>query len=390
VANLASLPQRNVECFSLLGGPLHKMGRRLGLVRGTNTVRLGLALGVGLWLIVVILDLLGGPTDQLFALTVVGGHARLLLVIPLFFMCETWVDPLMTGFIGAIASAGLVPPGARAALNAEVTRANRRADAWWPEAVWLSVAILLEVAGSSLGMYGTTGVYDPSRTRETLSTFMYFRVGVTLFRFLVFRWTWKLVLWYWFIWRVSRLDLRLIPGHPDRDGGLGGIEAVHERFSLLVAAYSILHCASLAESIAAGTLVVGATIYSWVAMVLLVDAVLFICPLLVFTDKLWASRTMGLARYQSLAARYATEFEARWADGTVPEGAPLLGTSDIQSMADLDHTVKDVKEMRWITVSPRMLTMMTVAGIGPFLPLLLFKYPVADLAQKFLSKLIGL
>ena len=138
-------------------------------------------------------------------------------------------------------------------------------------------------------------------------------------------------------------------------------------------------------------LVVGATISSWVAMALLVDAVLFICPLLVFTDKLWASRTAGLARYQSLAARYATEFEARWTDGTVHEGAPpLLGTSDIQSMADLDHTVKGVKEMRWITVGERMLTMMTVAGIGPFLPLLLLKYPIADLAQKFLSKLIGL
>jgi hypothetical protein len=46
--------------------------------------------------------------------------------------------------------------------------------------------------------------------------------------------------------------------------------------------------------------------------------------------------------------------------------------------------------MRWITVGPRMLTMMTVAGIGPFLPLLLLEYPIADLAQKFLSKLIGL
>jgi hypothetical protein len=390
VTDLASTPQRNVEPFSLLGGPLHKIGRRFGLVRGTNTVRLGLALGVGLWLIVVILGLLGGRMDQLFELSVVGGHARLLLVIPLFFMCESWADPLMTGFVGTIASAGIVPPGARSSLNAEVTRANRRANAWWPEAVWLSVAVLVEVAGSGLGMYGTSGVYDPSRTGETLSAFMYFRVGVTLFRFLVFRWTWKLVLWSWFIWRVSRLDLRLIPGHSDRDGGLGAIEAVHERFSLLVAAYSILHCASLAESIAAGTLVVGATISSWVAMVLLVDAVLFICPLLVFTDKLWASRTAGLARYQMLAARYATEFEARWTDGTVPEGAPLLGTSDIQSMADLDHTVKGVKEMRWITVGPRMLTMMTVAGIGPFLPLLLFKYPIADLAQRFLSKLIGL
>jgi hypothetical protein len=219
---------------------------------------------------------------------------------------------------------------------------------------------------------------------------MYFGVGVTLFRFLIFRWTWKLALWSWFLWRVSRLDLRLIPGHPDRDGGLGAIEGVHERFSLLVAAYSILQCASLAESISTGTLVAGAIVYPWVAMVLLVDVVLFLGPLLVFTDKLWASRTKAVGQYLSFAARYVTEFEAKWTDGTVPEGAPLLGTSDIQSMADLDHTVRGVKDMRWITIGPRMLTMMTVAGIGPFLPLLLFRYPIAELAQRFLSKLIGL
>jgi hypothetical protein len=46
--------------------------------------------------------------------------------------------------------------------------------------------------------------------------------------------------------------------------------------------------------------------------------------------------------------------------------------------------------MRWITVGPRLLTMMALAAIVPFSPLLLFQYPIADLAQKFLSKLIGL
>jgi len=72
------------EPFSLLGGPLHRMGRRIGLVRGTNTVRLGLALGVGLWLIVVTMAVLGGVTDRLFELSLVGRHVRLLLAIPLF------------------------------------------------------------------------------------------------------------------------------------------------------------------------------------------------------------------------------------------------------------------------------------------------------------------
>lgn len=43
-----------LESFSLLDGPLHELGRRLGLVRGeTNTVLLGLAMGWGLWLLIV-------------------------------------------------------------------------------------------------------------------------------------------------------------------------------------------------------------------------------------------------------------------------------------------------------------------------------------------------
>ena len=34
--------------FSLLGGLSTQLGRRLGLVRGTNTILLGLIIGVGL------------------------------------------------------------------------------------------------------------------------------------------------------------------------------------------------------------------------------------------------------------------------------------------------------------------------------------------------------
>ena len=91
------------EPFSLLGGPLHRIGRRLGLVRGTNTVGLGFALGVGSWLVVVALAVAAGVTDRLFPLSVVGGHARLLLAIPLFFMCECVEDIPVRGRQGGLA-----------------------------------------------------------------------------------------------------------------------------------------------------------------------------------------------------------------------------------------------------------------------------------------------
>jgi hypothetical protein len=183
--------------------------------------------------------------------------------------------------------------------------------------------------------------------------------------------------------------LRQLATAADRAGGLGPLEGVHERFTPLVAALSVLECASLAEAISTGTLPATA-VYPWLAMLLLVDGALFLGPLLVFTDKLWAGRMKGVGIYMGLAARYVTEFEAKWTGANVPGGEPLLGTPDLQSLADLANAVSVVKRMRWITAGPRLLTLLTLAAIAPLAPLLLFQYPIAELAQKFFLRLVGL
>jgi hypothetical protein len=374
------------EAFSVLGGPLHHAGRRLGLVRGeTNTIMLGLALGWAPWLLIVGLALIEGIADRMLSMALVAGHARLLLVIPLIFVSESWVAPRMAACVATIARYGVVPPDDRPALDAEVSRTRRWANWSWPEAACLVLAVLLDITGSRLQTYGESAAYDPAR--GSLSFLVYVHVGLLVFRFLLFRTAWKVALWGWFLWRVSRLNLKLIAGHPDRAGGLGSLEGVHERFTPLVAALSVLECATLAESISTGTLAVTA-VYPTLALLLLLDGVLFLGPLLVFTDKLWAGRTKGTGLYNGLAARYVREFEAKWLEGTSRDER-LLGTPDLQSLADLAHAVSVVKGMRWITIGPRLLTVMTVALVAPLTPLFLFRYPVTELAQKFFSRLVG-
>ena len=62
--------------FSLLGGPLHQPGCRLGLVRGrTNTVLLGLVLGILPWLVLWLLALINGIGDAWFSIRAIGGVA---------------------------------------------------------------------------------------------------------------------------------------------------------------------------------------------------------------------------------------------------------------------------------------------------------------------------
>ena len=68
--------------------------------------------------------------------------------------------------------------------------------------------------------------------------------------------------------------------------------------------------------------------------------------------------------------RIVAEFEAKWLRDDIPRDAPLLGSPDLQSLADLANAVSVVKGMRWVTIGPRLLTIMTLAAVVPLAPLL--------------------
>jgi hypothetical protein len=380
------------ERFSLVGGPLHRLGCRLGLVRmGTNSVALGLALGVSMWAVLVALTFIEGIRDQVFSLSLVGGHVRLLAVIPLFFLCEAWLDPRVATFVGTIARSGVVPKDVLPALESAIARIGRWKDSWLPEALCLLAAALWSSLGSGLLLPGATTAYDPSRfaTGVTMAGRWYWFVCLPLFRFLILRWIWRLALWSYFLWRVAQLEMHLVPTHPDGAAGLGYLEIVHAHFTPLIVALSAVEAASFAEEISSGTMTFAA-IYPALALILAVDAVLFLGPLFIFAPKLWACRVKGLSEYMEFAARYVSSFDRKWLGATTPPGEPLLGTPDLQSLADLSNSISVVRSMRWVPVSPRLLTDLAIAALVPIMPLLLLKYPVAELAEKFFARLSGL
>jgi hypothetical protein len=61
-------------------------------------------------------------------------------------------------------------------------------------------------------------------------------VSLSIFQFLLCRWYFRLFIWTRFLWQVSRIDLRLVPTHPDRVGGLGFLaDTVYAFIPLLIA-----------------------------------------------------------------------------------------------------------------------------------------------------------
>jgi hypothetical protein len=386
--------REDLQDFSLLGGPLYRLGCRLGLVRDrTNTTALGLVLGTALWIVLFALVLVEGLGHVFFSIEGIGAHVRLLVTIPLLFLCETLIDPRFAAFVHDIVRSRVVPAAVCPALQFEIARIVRWKDSWLPEAL-----LLVAAAAVAFGMRnqsfvdllsGLTGGSNPGLVSETTwSSRWYWAVCATLLDFLFLRWLWRLALWSFFLSRVSKLELRLVPIHPDRAGGLGFLELVHTEFTPLVLAMSAALSASLAKDIASARLTFDA-MYPGIVFMLLVDAVLFLGPLFIFSHKLWACRVKGVGDYSALSGRYVNEFERKWVGEDRAPGEPLLGSADIQSLADLSNSVSIVRDMRLVPVSPRMLTYLAIAALLPLLPLALFKYPITELLTKFVARVSG-
>jgi hypothetical protein len=376
------------------GGPLQKLGARLGLAKGgSGNFRLGLAIGLPVWVVLVVLALLHGLGLRILSLAVVGVHVRLLAVIPLFFACESFVAPRMAEFVRNIRSSGVVPEDEWPALASEVRRTGRWANSRLAEAFFLLLALAGPLFDSLIGLPGGTGSWTSllaqSGGKVTWVNGWYLFVCLPLFRFLLFRWVWRLGLWWHFLRRVSKLKLRLIPTNSDGAGGLGYLEVVQEHFAPLALAVSAVLSASFAEGISMGTMPFEG-LYRTIPLTFLLAAGLFIGPLFIFTRKLWDCRSTGLDEYMAMAARYVRAFDLKWIRDEQASGESQLGTSDMQSLADLTNSVNVVRNMRVIPGGRRLVAELAACVVLPMLPLLLLKFPIDEVAKVLFRSLVGL
>jgi hypothetical protein len=375
--------------FSLLGGPLHRLGLRTGLIRpGGNTVPMGLAIGGGLWVVLVGLALVDG--FDLTALTGIGAHARLLVAIPLLFLAQSILDPRLPEFVRGLERSAIVARADLPALQGEIARVTRWKEAWLPEALCLFVAVLMIWLAPILHIPGTTAGYlsEMHASEVTMTGWWYWTVCLTVFRFLMLHWLWRLALWYHCLWRLSRFPLKLIPAHPDGAAGLGYLEVVHMHFLPAVLMISVVLASSFAEDIATGRMALDSA-FAGFGLILLLDLALFVAPLCLFSGKLWAARVRGQSDYMQLAERYVSDFDGKWVHARQQNAEPLLGTPDIQSLADLSTAVGLVRDMRMVPVSFRLLMQIAVTAALPLLPLLLFKYPFTELLKQGFARLTG-
>jgi hypothetical protein len=206
-------------------------------------------------------------------------------------------------------------------------------------------------------------------------------------RLMFLRWGWRLVTWAGFLWRLSRLPLELRPTHPDLSGGLGYLAVVQSYFATATFAASAVGAAAYAEQMLhTGAPLAGITSTAIVTVV--VSVVLLVGPLLFFTPRLLDTKRRALDTHGLLAARYTREFDRKWIGGAGP-GEDLLGSADIQSLADLANSYEVVRRMRVTTFGLPLLMIFLVATVAPLLLLVPLAFPTEEILRRLLHLVLG-
>jgi hypothetical protein len=84
---------------------------------------------------------------------------------------------------------------------------------------------------------------------------------------------------------------------------------------------------------------------------------------------LFRTKHKGLVEYGTLAQRYVREFDCKWVRGRASDEA-LLGSADVQSLADLANGFEVISGMRLVAVDRRTVLALALAIVLPMVPLI--------------------
>ena len=124
-----------------------------------------------------------------------------------------------------------------------------------------------------------------------------------------------------------------------------------------------------------------------IALVVIFMLCVVLCPLLVFAPQLAQAKRTGSREYGVLAERYVREFDAKWVRGGAPVDEPLVGSADIQSLADLGNSYQVVRGMRIVPVRKEDVLRLVGATLAPIVPLALTMMSLEELLKKLIGVL---
>ncbi len=385
--NERAILQREPDFSLVLGGPLFRLFCRAHLSGSLLELphRRILMITTVAWLPLLILSSLEGHAVRgvtLPFLNDIETQIRFLIALPTLIAAELIVHIRLRPVVQTFVNRDIVIAKEMPQFHEAITSAIH-----WRDSIRLEFGLLIFVYAvgpwlwrSQIALDASTWYAMPEsgHLRLTPPGYWIAFVSIPIFQFILLRWYLRLFIWFRFLWQASRLNLNIIPTHPDRAGGLAFLGVASYAFAPILFAQG----AMLAGLIANRVLYAGESLLSFKMEAVGLIAVFMLAilgPLTVFTPMLSRAKRKGFADYGLLASRYVEEFDHKWVKRRGSLSNDLLGSADIQSLADLGHSYAVIGEMRAVPFGMRDMMLLAAATAAPLVPLGLIIFSLEEL-----------
>jgi hypothetical protein len=379
------------EDFSLaVGGPLYQLYLRTSLAQSNLELlrRRIILFPLICWVPLLLHSLVEGHAVagvHVPFLLDIETYARFLVALPLLLVAEVEVHRRMSTLIQQFKERDIIFNTDWDRFEAIVASTMRMRNSIVAEVVLLVLSVTVSNWVWSEHLVLKTQTWYALTAGENMhltgAGFWYAGVSLTILRFMLFRWYFRILLWYQFLWRVRRLPLHLNLFHPDRAAGLGFLSISLSAFAPILMAHTVFLAGFIGDRIVYDNARLSSFKLDVVGIVVLL-MFLLIAPLCFFIPNLKQAGREAALEYGLLASSYVNAFRSKWITDTPERDAELLGTSDIQSLADLSNAYAVVAEMRLLPFGKRALLELILLLLAPLVPLTLVEIPLDQIIDR--------
>lgn len=371
-------------------GPLYKFYQWLGLAKKPFRLfqRRIYVICLFTWLPLPILTLISHVKFSWF-MSDFDVHVRFLLSLALLLYAEVIANERFQIVVRQFIKCNIIAEKDRQQYNTMITSAVKLSSSTWIEVLLLLFVITIgrwisnQVLPFDFSAWYATKVNNS--VTLTLPGYWYDFVSLPIFQFILLRWYYRVLIWYRFLWQVSKLKLQLNSLHPDKAGGIGFL--VNSVYGL--EPFLIAHSVLLAGIIFSSIINTHTTLWqfqyeilSWVLVLICIPLI----PMTFFILQLLRAKRNGTNEYDVVANQYVTEFRKKWINSESQHKDQFLGSSDIQSLADLSNSFNVSAQMHVLPFGKNAILFLFVFTALPFFPLIFTAIPF----NKILMQMLGI
>jgi hypothetical protein len=371
------------------GGPFYRAQEAIHLV-DANRWNLGRRITIAIvvcWVPLVLITLLLNPHATKGLLSDYPVNVRMLIAIPVLLGGQLLMENVFRKIVLHIGEAGLLTSSGAERLDRTLVTLIRLRDSAIPEAVivlLIVVHVMTMVRGQLAIALPWSVIESGASAHITPAGWYYCIVSQLFYQFLLFVSIWKWALWTGFLFRLSRLDLQIVPTHPDKHGGLGFLGMS----PTAIAPTSFVAAAAIGATWREQILRHGSHLINFKFPAIILLAIMLIVafgPLLFFVPVLGKLRRQGILQYGLLGQIHSTEFHKKWIEHREGHEAELLAAPEISSLIDFSGSFENVEGLQPFPLDKGAFVGFILAIAVPMLPAVLAEIPFVELLKGLLS-----